>query len=77
MAHPAPFSHLAASMLYCCTDVLNASTIMAKKRSTNAKKKKSPPFDLSSLSQGEVWGLILILLGVVTLLAMLSPRQVR
>jgi len=48
---------------------------MANKRSTNAKKKKSPRIDLSSLSQGEVWGLILILLGVVTLLAMLSPRQ--
>jgi S-DNA-T family DNA segregation ATPase FtsK/SpoIIIE len=48
---------------------------MANKRTTNTKKKKSPPIDLSGLSQGEVWGLILILLGVVTLLAMLSPRQ--
>jgi S-DNA-T family DNA segregation ATPase FtsK/SpoIIIE len=48
---------------------------MANKRSTNTKKKKNPRIDLSSLSQGEVWGLILILLGVVTLLAMLSPRQ--
>jgi S-DNA-T family DNA segregation ATPase FtsK/SpoIIIE len=48
---------------------------MANKRTTNTKKKKSPRIDLSGLSQGEVWGLILILLGVVTLLAMLSPRQ--
>ncbi len=48
---------------------------MASKRSNNSKKKKSPQLDLNLLSQGEVWGLILILLGVVTLLAMLSPRQ--
>jgi S-DNA-T family DNA segregation ATPase FtsK/SpoIIIE len=48
---------------------------MASKRTTNTKKKKSPRIDLNGLSQGEVWGLILILLGVVTLLAMLSPRQ--
>lgn len=48
---------------------------MANKRSNNSKKKKSPQIDLNILSQGEVWGLILILLGVVTLLAMLSPRQ--
>jgi hypothetical protein len=48
---------------------------MASKRGNNSKKKKKPQLDLNLLSQGEVWGLILILLGVVTLLAMLSPRQ--
>ncbi len=48
---------------------------MASKRSNSSKKKKKPQLDLNLLSQGEVWGLILILLGVVTLLAMLSPRQ--
>ena len=48
---------------------------MASKRSNNAKKKKKPQINLNLLSQGEVWGVILILLGVMTLLAMLSPRQ--
>jgi S-DNA-T family DNA segregation ATPase FtsK/SpoIIIE len=48
---------------------------MAGKRGSSSKKKKSPQLDLAILRQGEVWGLILILLGVMTLLAMLSPRQ--
>ena len=30
---------------------------------------------MNLLRKGEVWGVILILLGVMTLLAMLSPRQ--
>ena len=48
---------------------------MASKRSNAKNKKKSPQIDLAIMRQGEVWGLVLILLGVVTLLAMLSPRQ--
>ncbi len=48
---------------------------MASKRSNAKNKKKGPQIDLAIMRQGEVWGLILILLGVVTLLAMLSPRQ--
>jgi S-DNA-T family DNA segregation ATPase FtsK/SpoIIIE len=48
---------------------------MATKRSNTKNKKKSPQIDLAILRQGEVWGLILILLGVMTLLAMLSSRQ--
>ncbi len=48
---------------------------MAGKRGSSSKKKKSPQLDLAILRQGEVWGLILILLGVMTLLAMLSSRQ--
>jgi len=48
---------------------------MASKRSNSKSKKKGPQIDLAIMRQGEVWGLILILLGVVTLLAMLSPRQ--
>ena len=48
---------------------------MASKRSNAKNKKKGPQIDLAIMRQGEVWGLILILLGVVTLLAMASPRQ--
>ncbi len=48
---------------------------MASKRSNAKNKKKGPQIDLAIMRQGEVWGMILILLGVVTLLAMLSPRQ--
>jgi S-DNA-T family DNA segregation ATPase FtsK/SpoIIIE len=38
-------------------------------------EKKPPPSKLSMLRQGEVWGSILILVGVITLLALLSPRK--
>lgn len=53
---------------------------MATQRpSGNSKKrkqeKKPPPSRLNVLRQGEVWGSILILAGVITLLAILSPRQ--
>jgi S-DNA-T family DNA segregation ATPase FtsK/SpoIIIE len=48
---------------------------MASKRNNAKNKKKGPQIDLAIMRQGEVWGLFLILLGVVTLLAMLSPRQ--
>ncbi len=54
---------------------------MATQRSTGSsnrkrkQEKKPPPSRLNVLRQGEVWGSILILIGVITLLAILSPRQ--
>ena len=48
---------------------------MANKRGASSKKKKSPSFDWSRFLQGEFWGAALILVGVVTLLAMLSANQ--
>ncbi|MFZ2488395.1 MAG: DNA translocase FtsK [Anaerolineae bacterium] len=47
---------------------------MARKQAP-AKKQKTPRYNLDMLLQGEVWGSLLIVLGVVTLLAMLSARQ--
>lgn len=38
-------------------------------------KKKQPSPDLGFLLEGQVWGSLLILIGAVTLLAMVSPRQ--
>ena len=53
---------------------------MATQRSSGSSKKRKPekkpqPSKWSVLRQGEVWGSILILVGVITLLAILSPRQ--
>ena len=55
-------------------------SFMATQRPSGSSKKrkpekKPPPSRLNVLRQGEVWGSILILTGVLTLLAILSPRQ--
>ena len=46
---------------------------MAKRRTTT--KSKGPQIDLSILRQGEVWSIVLILIGVVTLLSLASAGK--
>ncbi|MEZ4768970.1 MAG: DNA translocase FtsK [Caldilineales bacterium] len=46
---------------------------MAKRRSTS--KSKGPQIDLGILRQGEVWSIVLILIGVVTLLSLVSSGK--
>ncbi|MCB0198707.1 MAG: hypothetical protein KDI03_01430, partial [Anaerolineae bacterium] len=48
---------------------------MAKRRTTS--KSKGPQIDLSILRQGEIWSIVLILIGVVTLLSLFSAGQGR
>ncbi|MER2600237.1 MAG: DNA translocase FtsK [Caldilineales bacterium] len=47
---------------------------MANKRAP-VKKKKEPQINLSTFRQSEIWGSLLVVLGVITLLAMLSSSK--
>ena len=46
---------------------------MAKRRTTT--KSKGSKIDFSVLRQGEVWSIVLILVGVVTLLSLVSAQK--